>query len=587
MKKITLFASLAIVASSALAIEPARQREIHPQMSVANVLTKQPLLKKVSADMFAQSRADGDVADSTYPTYTCPQAFFIGLARDLNIYTPFIAFGPGRGTIGFNSLVNAESYKWDWTVFLGEDETEDMTSEATNLSFPAVATDEMTFPTLTTTVNGVSSKYGLSFMDSKGVMQNPELIQGGGPATYSNFDDTEGNLLPLAPVSAVGNVMGTMEATINYTDPAQYSSENGTLLGLFEDLFSGSDEVSGKLAGYGAILPGVGTPYLLSAGYIAVSSDAEQAIPVEVIVHALDEEGRITNQIIGKGEAVIPEGEFFDLMSFELESVNEMEYSTGAPVVVPATGAYLSIHGMNVPGLKEFTATYNGGVNVPVSAFQNKDLAAIYDAAYPDHAILEFETVNSKGENSTYFLRTGSWGYGDSKDKTVYHMATDFYIAYDVVFPYIRNFTQGYDANDMTITLKEVTTEEGELGYGNRFFFADDDIMQLVDDEYVTIEQDGDWFEYLVEPDEDQPRIFQIEVAADPLPEGVEGRRGSITISGLAYDYTIYVIQGTVANINEVVAAKAKNGIVYDLQGRVVKNATKGIYIVDGKKVIL
>ena len=38
--------------------------------------------------------------------------------------------------------------------------------------------------------------------------------------------------------------------------------------------------------------------------------------------------------------------------------------------------------------------------------------------------------------------------------------------------------------------------------------------------------------------------------------------------------------------INEVKTADNQSNVIYDIQGRIVSNPTKGLYIVNGKKVI-
>ena len=46
-------------------------------------------------------------------------------------------------------------------------------------------------------------------------------------------------------------------------------------------------------------------------------------------------------------------------------------------------------------------------------------------------------------------------------------------------------------------------------------------------------------------------------------------------------------LEDNVDAISQVVTARQNTGVIYDLQGRVVKNPTKGIYIINGKKVVI
>ena len=48
-------------------------------------------------------------------------------------------------------------------------------------------------------------------------------------------------------------------------------------------------------------------------------------------------------------------------------------------------------------------------------------------------------------------------------------------------------------------------------------------------------------------------------------------------------DYETWLTLG----INEVSTAKEENNTIYDIQGRIVNNPTKGLYIVNGKKMVI
>jgi hypothetical protein len=49
----------------------------------------------------------------------------------------------------------------------------------------------------------------------------------------------------------------------------------------------------------------------------------------------------------------------------------------------------------------------------------------------------------------------------------------------------------------------------------------------------------------------------------------------------------IYIVGGDFDGINEVSAAEVENTQIYDIQGRLVSNPTKGLYIVNGKKMVI
>ena len=80
---------------------------------------------------------------------------------------------------------------------------------------------------------------------------------------------------------------------------------------------------------------------------------------------------------------------------------------------------------------------------------------------------------------------------------------------------------------------------------------------------------------------------FCLVTAASSVPAGKAYLLAS-EVSGRALDLEFIIDeQGDVTGIKSIETAKKKDGVYYDLSGRRISNPTKGLYIVNGKKVII
>ncbi len=106
----------------------------------------------------------------------------------------------------------------------------------------------------------------------------------------------------------------------------------------------------------------------------------------------------------------------------------------------------------------------------------------------------------------------------------------------------------------------------------------------------MTINSDVDWLRAeITKKAEDNSIFYNINIIADPLPADVAGRRGVLTFTdGQGYQSTWTFVQGDeAAGIDGVTVSQDSNAPIYDLTGRLVSNPTKGIYIQNGKKIIV
>jgi hypothetical protein len=87
----------------------------------------------------------------------------------------------------------------------------------------------------------------------------------------------------------------------------------------------------------------------------------------------------------------------------------------------------------------------------------------------------------------------------------------------------------------------------------------------------------------------DDSFLYDVTIYAEPLPEGVAGRRGVLTFTdGQGYQSTWTFVQGDeAASIEKVTVEYDANAPIYDITGRQVSNPVKGTYIQNGKKFVV
>ncbi|MDE7335218.1 MAG: hypothetical protein K2N10_02750 [Muribaculaceae bacterium] len=570
MKKITLFAVAALAASSVYAAVPQAQstqtRSMREQFSaVSEQMTKKMPVAKVS-----KSRAEGDVTVSALPTYRNYDAMYLGMNRDFMYKVSVFGFLPAKGEIGFYPYYEADSYNWKWDVYQGQEVVEEVSTDDV-LTIPTAPFKQFAGPTLEFT----SGQSVVSYNDSCRIYQC-----GGSPASWSEYFEGFG----VTPMKTTAYLLGASETAIDYSDAtgSKYNPETGTSVnfdGIISSAYDGATDF--KILAYGVRVPGSTAPYALKGGYLFLNAETKAATEIKITVMPIDDEGKINMaDTIGSGTMILPAGATSGAVDFVVSKASEVAFlTTDEPVVVPTNGVYMTFSGVNdSENITYFNVVYQNQYYYDYEQASNPN--SIIPSLFTANAYLEFEYTDKEGAQK--LGRSANYGLYGSKE-TELKACFEFAIYYDVEYPFIANATQGYDILDMSV---EIPAQGAQT---NRYFEANTDILQLIDDDYVTVEENNcDWFEYAIQPEEDIPTVFNLIVKADALPEGVEGRVGTLTFTGYGYDETITIFQGDKqASISSIVANKAAQGKVFDLQGRAVKNATKGIFIVDGKKTIL
>lgn len=87
----------------------------------------------------------------------------------------------------------------------------------------------------------------------------------------------------------------------------------------------------------------------------------------------------------------------------------------------------------------------------------------------------------------------------------------------------------------------------------------------------------------------EQPAFYLEEVSVVPVSKlaGDTHVNGDAVVNAVAERPALTVVEGINASIKEINAAAKEGNVIYDMQGRRVANATKGLYIVNGVKTLV
>ena len=582
MKKITLFAVAALSATQAFAAKPVVADIVKPQ-------AQRMAVKAVEANRYAhigevanESRAD-QVVNASNPTYVAREAFYLGLSRDWYGYRKPIGIVPAQGTLKFTNIMEAEASSWSgYSQYYGST-IEEEEIESSDLDFVIKTSPATSYQDITLVTNGTT------YCDSVAAYYagDPEFWG------FSTANGEEPTLDELYGVSCnmFRDGRGTISMTKINKKPSLADRNNFDANGVYTGwaTVDGVKEYNNvKLTGYGFNLPQTGSPYLLSSMYLPVIYVSTADVPVVATVYAADENGLPVGSAIGKGTAVLPAGNTEQLepesgaymLSINLSAVNEFNLSTGSPIAVYQP-IYISLTGMDNEAISEFNLSIQLGPKGPEANDEWRD--AYYKRLYAYHTKVEFTGENNEGETESICTRI-PWvvGFNGAENQGWWFFPTDYFAFYNITYPYVDNAIIGEDGFNF----------ESPVEGGEEVFVIDSnlDITQLYDDMLIDDDNDTDWItlEFGIYESANGHEFSAVQVTTTALPEGVEGRKATIHFTGYACDFEITVTQGDPdAAISEIVANKAKQGKVFDLQGRVVKNATKGIYIVDGVKTIL
>ncbi len=135
-----------------------------------------------------------------------------------------------------------------------------------------------------------------------------------------------------------------------------------------------------------------------------------------------------------------------------------------------------------------------------------------------------------------------------------------------------------YDVTGYIVNIKEISPKVGDEGYGNATYEINDEAGVLED--ALTVYR-GYYLNNEYFTAEDQIAIGDKVVVRGKLQRYV--KNGEMTPEVAQGNYIVE--KGTATAISHL-NAEAESGIIYNLQGQLVMQATKGLYIIGGKKLL-
>ncbi|MDE6534696.1 MAG: hypothetical protein K2K82_01655 [Muribaculaceae bacterium] len=623
MKKILMISGAALVAASAMAVAPAKHAAVQGSKNAnlqrvsmdAKFVGSKPLstveaLKRSKLSIRNQAFADEATADEgteeETPAALNARYYYPPINTFYSACTPdFYSFpekveGNGvtwgvagnKGVIPFLNLsTGATAYEWTYN-FMGPDDNEwiPMTAETQHLPVAIEGPYQMfSAPILTAFAGEEQKTFNSPFVEQ--YLCGPDLAAFGYyPSNiFKNWEEAGSEYdyfgVTTCPVNlSLGSNTYTAEFAVDRKPVDKYKdyyNENGCCMqyvNAINKYYGEKYDVSNiRMSAYIAMLPEQTQTYLLDQTWFLAYYTASADVTLNVTVYGITDEGVIDmTKPIGAGEVVLPAHlkASSEVAIVDLEAVDEEGFPTSNPLVIDGA-ACVFIEGFNDPSITYFNMLFNGGTEFDDPDPDNAD---VNDYFASNAAILVDFIAKEKGVedapelNGSKIWDTSIFVYGQ---EAPFYGATDMNINYNVLFPYVMNDEGG---EDLIVT---APAEGGDVEYHFNAYFL---ISGLVEEGLMTVESDADWFTCeavrgVVEVDGKEYATNQINVKAEALPAGVEGRQGIVKFRGYASDFDLVVNQGDVSGISNVAAA---NGPVefFDLQGRKLNNApANGIYI--------
>jgi hypothetical protein len=309
----------------------------------------------------------------------------------------------------------------------------------------------------------------------------------------------------------------------------------------------------------------MGHTYYLSAGYVQLNEGAE--VPQTFIYNEEDPHILFANNntVNYDGKTLIPEIDFMgDYSKWIVEPIVE-----------------------NTD--KNYTGTNYFAVNAaPFMKGLNDDPAKYYTTLFVDFP------MEIKGEGMHVYGISGQPVVKDTKDGKVAVVTT---VEYETVVPARQgvviecsfNDNDGPAGNCLQPVLTPTTGPSASTALKGQFF------PTPINNGIVKLDR---WYAYDEFPVKQLRVLSKKETACDGAnPIGFYGFSGKAITDNKAFlkldssfagmNVMMVSAEDYADGINEAVVATDNNGTMYDLQGRQVSNPTKGLYIVNGKKMVI
>jgi hypothetical protein len=560
MKKITLILASAALASTAFAISPKSVKADAPaipqqmmQMEKVAPVFNARMDKGISEASSTIFRANSYTDTDTIQVYnnTSRNMLYSGMTSTGSFYAGAVGIGGYKGETTFQSL-NSDYSAW---------------CVAAANSTGANVAGNYTGSTLTIPNGLVQNYYAPMMINGTDTLTNNGALFGysfGLGADWWGYTTTPGLGTCPTPWAYQGYWMctvGAMTKDATGTDPYGRFDSAGTYTGWYEVFDSTVTNIQTIAAGQ--IFPKTTTPYVVTQywTYADITTTAETQL--EVFIYPIVD-GVMSQSPIAKGTAIVdaPDGTE-DPIVFDLVAVDEDGDEVDGVISISEKVAVIVY--IDSESISSFYPVFYNSTVYPKGQL---------DSYFDNHALVGLSYTDADGQQQTGFYPC-PYTYGSNKEGYSYY-PTDAWGVFDAAFPYVYNAvtsTNGFDY-DFNITL-----DDDNYGYA----IADSyyDIVEMIEAGYMEASSDDDWFEYNISSYEESGYTFTaIEVQAEALPEGTEGRAGTITITGAGQDFTVTVIQGQVAGLSNVTVANNSASEYFDLQGRQLKAApANGVYL--------
>ena len=281
--------------------------------------------------------------------------------------------------------------------------------------------------------------------------------------------------------------------------------------------------------GIGNFFEAPDAPYVFSQVLVPLGQFFNLGATLACTIYKVQDGNTITDEVIA--QATVTEGK-------QIADGWFLEFNFDKPIVVD-DAIFVLIDGINNSNLIEFA---------PLTQVLNHDSGKSY-------AFVKLNTSDSFAIVDVASLLSNLEGDGN--------MMVSHCIGLNAVFPYLHSL----DGDVFAVA-----------DAGAEKTFAIDSYWEPKD---WTVECSEGWIKTSVETDEAN-QTAALRVVADALPNGTEGRKGTIKISALGCEQVITVVQGTaVTGINGVAAGFVDKEGTFTLNGQRVNsaNAKNGIFI--------
>jgi hypothetical protein len=493
--------------------------------------------------------------------------FYTGMSVEGSAYTISSAIGGHRGYSTFTNTSSQDAnFTWTYQLLTDDDETPATTKTGTNLKYK---NDPRSyglygFPTLSATIDGTDYTYGKSDIFA---------LQCGGSIAMLGFDSEIG--VTPCPATASPSQNATLLYPFSYDKTGTDSllnADNGLYVEWPEEIPSYYEEdftvTDVKLSAYVELLPATTTPYLISEMWfwLQINSTEDTAINCELYKYN-EELGDFEANPFAKGSANVTAGQSY-IQDFELFATDadgdesEEDIVVDGPVMVRVFGI----------ADNDAITTCEPVVCTATTYPLNGSFRTYWPGA---HSYIELEFSDSEGTYTDYFsCPYAYYAQSDPTYNTLFY-ASDFYMMFDAVFPYVYAADTNKTPHEYSINLD--ANNEGSLEVQAYYY----DLLTLIENGYMQVDTDADWIDYTISPYDETTYNTTISVKADEMPENVGGRTGYIYFTGIAQDFTVVVNQGEAVGINEI-QNNINNGAAeyFDLQGRKLNAApAAGVYI--------